>query len=31
VIETVRSKEFKEEVLRMGGYDVSKTGEEILE
>jgi putative molybdopterin biosynthesis protein len=31
VIETIRSKEFKEEVLRMGGYDVSRTGEELLE
>jgi putative molybdopterin biosynthesis protein len=30
VIETVRSKEFKEEVLRMGGYDISRTGEELL-
>ncbi|MBS3919284.1 MAG: molybdopterin biosynthesis protein [Deltaproteobacteria bacterium] len=29
VIETVRSKKFKEEVLRMGGYDVSRTGEEL--
>lgn len=29
VIETVRSKRFKEEVLRLGGYDVSKTGEEL--
>jgi putative molybdopterin biosynthesis protein len=29
VIETIRSKEFKEEVLRMGGYDVSRTGEEL--
>jgi putative molybdopterin biosynthesis protein len=29
VIETIRSKEFKAEVLRMGGYDVSKTGEEL--
>jgi putative molybdopterin biosynthesis protein len=29
VIEVIRSKEFKEEVLRMGGYDVSKTGEEL--
>jgi putative molybdopterin biosynthesis protein len=29
VIETVRSKKFKEEVLRLGGYDVSKTGEEL--
>jgi putative molybdopterin biosynthesis protein len=26
VIETIRSKEFKEEVLRMGGYDISRTG-----
>ena len=30
VIETIRSKEFNEEVLRMGGYDVSRTGEELL-
>lgn len=30
VIETIRSKKFKEEVLRLGGYDVSKTGEELL-
>jgi putative molybdopterin biosynthesis protein len=30
VIETVRSKRFKEEVLRMGGYDVSMTGEELF-
>jgi len=30
VIETIRLKEFKEEVLRMGGYDVSKTGEELM-
>jgi len=30
VIETVRSRKFKEEVLRMGGYDVSMTGEELL-
>jgi putative molybdopterin biosynthesis protein len=29
VIETIRLKEFKEQVLRMGGYDVSKTGEEL--
>ena len=29
VIETIHSKEFKEAVLRMGGYDVSKTGEEL--
>ncbi len=29
VIETVRSKRFKEEVLRLGGYDVSMTGEEL--
>ncbi|MCX8117465.1 MAG: molybdopterin biosynthesis protein [Desulfobacterota bacterium] len=30
VIETIRSKRFKEEVLRLGGYDVSMTGEELL-
>ena len=29
VIETVRSRKFKEEALRMGGYDVSMTGEEL--
>ena len=29
VIETVRSREFTEMVFRMGGYDVSKTGEEL--
>jgi len=29
VIETIRSKEFKEMVLQMGGYDVSRTGEEL--
>jgi putative molybdopterin biosynthesis protein len=29
VMETIRSKEFKESVLRMGGYDVSRTGEEL--
>lgn len=29
LLATVRSKEFKEEVLRLGGYDVSKTGEEL--
>jgi putative molybdopterin biosynthesis protein len=29
MIETIRSKEFKEQVLRMGGYDVSRTGEEL--
>ncbi len=29
VIETVRSKRFKEEVIRLGGYDVSMTGEEL--
>lgn len=29
VIETIRSKRFKEEVLRMGGYDVSRTGDEL--
>ena len=31
VMETIRSKEFKEAVLRMGGYDVSRTGEELFE
>ena len=31
MIETVRSKEFKETVLQMGGYDVSKTGDELFE
>ena len=30
VIETIRSDEFKKMVLRMGGYDVSKTGEELI-
>lgn len=29
VIEVIRSRKFKEEVLRMGGYDVSMTGEEL--
>ena len=29
VIETIRSKEFKKMVLQMGGYDVSRTGEEL--
>jgi putative molybdopterin biosynthesis protein len=29
MIDTIRLKEFKEEVLRMGGYDVSRTGEEL--
>ena len=29
VIETIRSDEFKEMVLQMGGYDVSRTGEEL--
>ena len=29
LIATIRSKEFKEQVLHLGGYDVSKTGEEI--
>jgi putative molybdopterin biosynthesis protein len=28
-IETIRSTEFKETVLKMGGYDVSRTGEEL--
>jgi putative molybdopterin biosynthesis protein len=29
VIETIRSEEFKKMVLQMGGYDVSRTGEEL--
>ncbi len=29
VIETIRSNRFKEMVLKMGGYDVSMTGEEL--
>jgi putative molybdopterin biosynthesis protein len=29
LIATIRSEEFKEEVLRLGGYDVSRTGEEL--
>ena len=31
VIETIRSTEFKETVLKMGGYDVSRTGEELFD
>ena len=31
VIETARSEEFKKMVLQMGGYDVSRTGEELKE
>jgi putative molybdopterin biosynthesis protein len=31
VIETIRSDEFKRMVSQMGGYDVSKTGEELTE
>ena len=31
VIETIRSEEFKTMVLQMGGYDVSRTGEELNE
>jgi putative molybdopterin biosynthesis protein len=30
VIEVIRSKEFREAVLQLGGYDVSMTGEELL-
>jgi putative molybdopterin biosynthesis protein len=30
VIETIRSDEFKRTVSQMGGYDVSRTGEEIF-
>jgi len=29
VIETIRSDEFKKRVFQMGGYDVSRTGEEL--
>ena len=29
VIETIRSDEFKKMVFQMGGYDVSRTGEEL--
>ena len=31
VIQTIRSNEFKKMVSQMGGYDVSKTGEELFE
>jgi len=31
VIETIRSEAFKKMVLQMGGYDVSRTGEELTE
>lgn len=31
MIETIRSKEFKEMVLRMGGYDVTETGAELTD
>jgi len=31
MIETIRSKEFKESVLQMGGYDVTHTGEEFTD
>jgi len=31
VIETIRSDEFKRTALQMGGYDVSRTGEELTE
>jgi putative molybdopterin biosynthesis protein len=30
VMETIRSGDFKEAVLRLGGYDVSRTGEELM-
>lgn len=30
VIEVIRSKEFREAVLQLGGYDVSMTGEELI-
>jgi putative molybdopterin biosynthesis protein len=29
MIETIRSDEFKKMVFQMGGYDVSRTGEEL--
>jgi len=29
VIEIIRSKDFKERILQLGGYDVSRTGEEL--
>ncbi len=29
LIETIRSEEFKNQVLQMGGYDISRTGEEL--
>ena len=29
ILEAIRSREFKDMVLRMGGYDVSRTGEEL--
>ena len=31
ILEAIRSREFKDMVLRMGGYDVSRTGEELRE
>jgi putative molybdopterin biosynthesis protein len=31
VMETIRSNDFKETVLRLGGYDVSRTGEELID
>jgi putative molybdopterin biosynthesis protein len=31
VIETIRSDDFKETVQRMGGYDISRTGEELFD
>jgi len=31
VMEVIRSDEFKETVQRMGGYDISRTGEELLD
>jgi hypothetical protein len=30
VLETIRSEEFRKMVFQMGGYDVSRTGEEII-
>jgi len=31
ILETIRSRDFKDMVLRMGGYDVSRTGEELTD
>jgi putative molybdopterin biosynthesis protein len=31
ILETIHSRDFKDMVLRMGGYDVSRTGEELID